>query len=136
MMRDFLMPAAITSLSAIAIVTGLIVSGGPARGRAEMRDTTRVRQISDAAHHIRCLARQNENQLPETVAPHSNCPDRDLFTDPFSGGSFTYQVTDSRNFRICTTLELPEDQRRNYLVYGNNRSYDQDSGCFIFDYNP
>lgn len=134
MMRDYLMPAIIGSMSAVAIISGLIISGGPARGRAEIRDTTRLVQVSEAADHIRCLARQNGHQLPETAGTHTNCPQEDLFIDPFSNDAFDYSANGPGNFRICMTFELPEDMKNRH--YGLHRGYDPTSGCFNFDYNP
>ncbi len=134
MMRDFLMPAIIGSISASAIISGLLIAGGPARGRAEARDVTRLIQVNETADHIRCLARQNDNRLPETADAHTSCPHKDLLVDPFSDSAFEYSVNGPGSFRICATFELPEDiSNRHYGLY---RGYDPTSGCFNFDYNP
>ncbi len=132
-MRNSLMPAIIGGLSIAAIISGLITAGGPARGRAEARDDARVSQLYKAASHIRCLAKQNENQLPETATPHIECPDHERLADPFSGEAFEYSVNGPNDFRICATFDLPEDQTRSYSV---RKEHDPTSVCFDYQLDP
>lgn len=133
MMRNFLMPAIIASLSITAIISGLITAGGPARGQIEARDAKRLDRIRDADVHIRCLARQNENQLPETLGQHTECPDSELLTDPFSGEAFEYNIIGPNNFQICATFELPEDQNGYNSV---RKEHDPTSVCFDYRLDP
>lgn len=120
---------AIGLLAVLAIVGGLILTGGPGQARKERRDRQRENDLSNLSAMVTCLARENGNRLPKTIAPDPQCDWQVVLEDGFTGQSYRYQVTGPRSYRLCAEFELPPTGPR-------TRGARDDAGCISHDFVP
>ena len=134
MPRDMILPGAIAGLAVVAVVAGLALTGGPARGKAEQRDTARLAALSDAQELVECLARNNGRIVPETLEAYRSCPSLDALNDPLSGTPVRFERTDDTRYLLCPQLELPGDLENDRWVDGGH--FQTASGCVRYEYRP
>lgn len=103
---------AIGLLAAIAVIAGLVVTGGPGHARKERRDQQRDGDLASLADMVACLARENGNRLPDQLAPSPQCNWQTPLTDAFSGRPYRYEVTGPRSYRLCADFDLPPPAAR------------------------
>ncbi|WP_224767555.1 hypothetical protein [Paracoccus yeei] len=127
-MRKGWAAAAIAVLSALTIVAGLALTGGPGTARKQNRDRDREQDLMALASFVDCLATE-ANALPTSLDPTRQCDRRLRVSDPHSGTPYRYQVLDPRRYRLCADFELPPDRP--------DDSWGRDAqGCIIRDFHP
>ncbi|WP_313351604.1 hypothetical protein [Paracoccus sp. (in: a-proteobacteria)] len=99
---------AIALLAVVAIVAGLVLTGGPGQARKERRDRERESDLSHLSRLVGCLARENGNRLPESVRTTPGCDWQLRLADPFTGAPYHYEVTGPRSYLLCAGFELPQ----------------------------
>ncbi len=134
MPRDMILPGAIAGLAVVAVVAGLALTGGPARGKAEQRDQTRITALEEVRSLVKCLANDNDQSLPSSLEAHDDCAALDVLHDPFSGTPIRYERLNSREYHLCPHLELPEDFRDGRWPYAGE--YHAQSDCVRYRYRP
>lgn len=87
-----------------AIVTGLVVTGGPAQGRKERRDELRLADLQALARLVQCLAGES-GALPTDLAATAQCAGDLRRADPHSGTPYRFEALSSDSFRFCATFE-------------------------------
>ncbi|HWL57555.1 MAG TPA: hypothetical protein VNQ78_12915 [Paracoccus sp. (in: a-proteobacteria)] len=97
---------AIGAVSAVAIVLGLLVAGGPGHARKQKRDAQREQDLVAMASWVDCLARQS-GSLPAVLAPAEQCPWTERLADPYSQEPYRYSVTGPHSYSLCANFELP-----------------------------
>lgn len=102
---------AIALLAAAAVVAGLALTGGPGHARKERRDRERESDLANLGRLVVCLARENGDRLPETLATTPQCDWQVRLADPFTGAPYRYEVTGPRSYRLCAGFELPQPPR-------------------------
>ena len=133
MQRETLGQALILGLAILAIVLGLLATGGPKQGRAERRDDQRARDLSVLIGLVPCLAQEQGGALPPALAPHAACSPAELPVDPVSGAAYTYERLSEASYRICARFERPDEIESAH--YGLSR-IDAATGCAIGHYTP
>ncbi|MEF9602927.1 hypothetical protein O4J55_11450, partial [Paracoccus sp. PXZ] len=98
---------AIALLAAVAVVAGLALTGGPGHARKERRDRERESDLADLGRLVVCLARENDDRLPEALETTPPCDWQVRLADPFTGVPYRYEVTGPRSYRLCAGFELP-----------------------------
>lgn len=102
---------AIAGMTAAMVIGGLIVTGGPGRGRMERRDDVRQNDLADLYRHARCISaseQRNDGDLSATA----HCPDEPRLTDPYSGEAYRIEPVEKRFLRLCARFETPADARQ------------------------
>lgn len=94
---------ALSGLAALAIAAGLWLTGGPAQGRAEMRDRERQSDIAGLTAHARCLTQEGEVVPPMTTT--AGCPGLPRLSDPWTGEPYRIEMLKTGQLRICANLE-------------------------------
>ncbi|MBV0892003.1 hypothetical protein KTN05_09085 [Paracoccus sp. Z118] len=118
---------AIAALAVAAIVGGLILSGGPGRGRMERRDATRMDDLTRLSTHISCLA-GDSGRMPASLEETAGCPGPVRLADPFTDAAYRIEPLEDGKFRLCAGFELPADDAGRW----QRRSGD----CVVFDLPP
>ncbi|MDO5704661.1 MAG: hypothetical protein Q4G49_06240 [Paracoccus sp. (in: a-proteobacteria)] len=96
----------LAGLSAMVLVAGLVISGGPMRGQAERRDADRRADLD--AIHMQISCKTIESGVLTTDAHASPaCPNVPRLTDPHSGAPYRVEVVDAHNIRLCAGFEAP-----------------------------
>ena len=120
--------AAIAITSALAVIAGFFVSGGPMQARLENRDMTRRDDIQLINQNIRCQA-DLLGHLPEAPEETGACP-ADLPTeDPSGEGTYEYSIIDDRVWQVCAPFEQPGQMRRGYE--SAFEEFNAETGCFV-----
>lgn len=134
MPRDLILPGAIAGLAVVAVVAGLSLTGGPARGKAEQRDQARLKALYKAHDLVECLAKHNDQTLPDRLIANPSCDPLNVLNDPYSGTPVKYETWHGRMYRLCPELELPEDQADGSHVGGG--TLDRVTDCVTYTYRP
>jgi len=134
MPRDMILPGAIAGLAVVAVVAGLSLTGGPARGKAEQRDQARLAALRDAHELVECLARTNNRTLPEVLEADASCPDVEVLNDPYTGTPIRFERLDETRYLLCPDLELPDDFENDHWIEGGH--FKATSGCVRYEYHP
>lgn len=100
---------ALAGLAALAVVAGLMLTGGPMQARKERRDATREGDLIAMGQQVQCLAQDGAGALPGEVAATEACPFTGRLADPFTGAAYRYEVIDERSWRFCAVFETPPD---------------------------
>jgi len=132
--RDAFLPAVLAGLAIVAVVAGLVIVGGPGRGKAEQRDAERISNLRDASRLVACLARQNDMVIPEELLAQAACGPLDGLRDPFSGSAIQFEKLGDRLYLLCTELELASDYEDDKTFAGGRLR--ADSGCIRYEYHP
>jgi len=119
---------AIAALAVVAIILGLIATGGPMQGRKERRDEVRQADLWRLGALAECLSREAGGPLPETLAPTIACPGEVRLADPYTGAPYRYEVVAERRIRVCATFET--DLIARYRV--EQTSFDAAEGCILY----
>ncbi|SFA48880.1 hypothetical protein SAMN04487972_10672 [Paracoccus halophilus] len=98
---------AIALLAALAVILGLVVTGGPGRARMERHDDARMRDLEALDRQVVCLAHRDDDRLPRRLDPIPQCNWPVPLTDPYTGAPYRYEVTGPRSYRLCAGFELP-----------------------------
>ena len=98
---------ALAVIAAIVIGAGLVLTGGPTEARKERRDRERDNDLTALTELVDCLARTNRGQLPDRLAPTSQCDWQGSLVDPFTGEPYRYDRAGPRNYRLCAGFETP-----------------------------
>lgn len=98
---------AIALLAGVAVVAGLILSGGPMQGRKETRDRVRADDLTRIDGQVNCLA-QNGDPAPWELAATPACPDQPRLADPYTGAPYRVERVDDRNIRLCAGFETAD----------------------------
>ena len=117
----------IAALALLAVVGGLWLAGGPARGRMERRDDIRMDDLRRLADHIACLS-GGSGRMPADLAESAGCPGPIRRADPFTGQPYRIEPLEGRKYRLCAGLELPPEPGAPVWP-GQAR----DGGCVVFD---
>ncbi len=118
---------AIAALALLAVVGGLMLAGGPGRGRAERHDAIRVDDLQQLSGHVACLSTR-DGRMPADLAETAACPGPIRLADPFTGAPYRIEPLEARKFRICAGFELPPDPApRRWSGQG------RDGDCMVFD---
>ncbi|MBW3243540.1 hypothetical protein KUV57_12780 [Epibacterium sp. DP7N7-1] len=96
-------PEALACLSVLAILAGLTITGGPAEGRAEVRDAQRRSDISALSIQAQCLARDGFSVPPIGVS--SSCPNLPPLNDPLTGDPYGITTKEDGTLRVCAIYE-------------------------------
>lgn len=88
-----------------AVIAGLVLTGGPGKGRSERMDQTRINNLNTLSGHIESYYRVHD-EMPEAVTAFEAEPAYAAFTtDPRSGEPYPYEITSESSFRLCATFE-------------------------------
>lgn len=96
----------IVALAAVAVVLGLVLTGGPGHARKQKRDMQREQDLIALASVVDCVAQQRQ-ALPDSTDPTESCNWDARQTDPQTQAPYRYQVTAPDQYRICAEFELP-----------------------------
>ena len=99
-------------IAAIVIGAGLALTGGPVEARKERRDRERESDLATLTGLVDCLAQENRGQLPDRLAPTSECDWQSDLADPFTGQPYRYERTGPRGYRLCAGFETPPPDTR------------------------
>ncbi|MDO5648140.1 hypothetical protein [Paracoccus sp. (in: a-proteobacteria)] len=100
-----------SALAVAVLVAGVIVTGGPAQGRAEKRDSVRWRDVSEIATHIGCRS-SDAGRLVTDLAATPTCPFPPRVNDPFTDTPYTVTALSDDSVSICATFETESQYRR------------------------
>ncbi|WP_136648774.1 hypothetical protein [Paracoccus aeridis] len=114
----------IGAVAAVAVAAGLVLSGGPARGRMERRDEARREDLSRISQLIACRA-GTSGRLPPHLSPSETCPGPVREADPFTGERYRVEPLANGSYRLCAGFELPPPAVRDWP--------DRDGDCLVFD---
>ena len=104
--------AALALLALLAVVAGLIVTGGPVQARKERRDAERESDLHNLAQWVFCIARSRADRLPESLDVQApDCDWQPRRQDPFTSQPYRYELLGPRQFRLCAGFELPPAPR-------------------------
>ena len=129
MRPEAILTAAIAVTISVAVVLGLIATGGLTSGRQERRDEIRLRDMRQISRFVKCVAKLDEGTPPDVLAPNPACGSDPAFADPVTGAPYVYEKISDISYRLCATYERPDlvlDQLK--VIF---RSFDQDTGCGI-----
>lgn len=98
--------AFVVAVMAIAAVSGLWISGSPAKERARRLDDRRVSDLQSITYAIDNWYALND-QLPASLDELASSRDAYVssIADPVSGVQYEYRVTGSTNYDLCTTFD-------------------------------
>lgn len=99
---------AIAGLTAVMIVAGLFMTGGPQQGRAERRDQERSVDLSRLESHLTCLSREAGQVVTEPQPDNPACLLPDGLVDPASGAAYRIEKIDDNNLRLCADFETDD----------------------------
>jgi hypothetical protein len=128
MRGDRLAPIVALVLSAIVVLTGLWVVGGPTQGRVERRDRIRIADLRNLSFDLRCSARKDNGTLPESLTEIEACNGVPQPTDPLTGERYRYERISDWQANICATFEQP------FTDYASD--FDQATGCMRITVTP
>ncbi|SMO74107.1 hypothetical protein [Paracoccus laeviglucosivorans] len=97
---------AIGIVAALAVVLGLVLTGGPGHARKQKRDMQREQDLISMSSWIDCIA-QSRNALPQTPEPTDQCAWDQRAAGPYTQAPYRYQAISPRSYRICADFELP-----------------------------
>ena len=97
---------ALTMLSLAVLAAGFVASGGPAQGRAEKRDRTRGRDLSEIQSLLSCKTSE-AGQVVTNPTPTEACPMTPRLADPFTGAPDRIELVGPDSIRLCAGFELP-----------------------------
>lgn len=97
---------ALAALSLAVLAAGIAASGGPAQGRAERRDQTRDRDLSEIQSLLHCKA-QVAGQVVTDPAPTEACPATPRLADPFTAAPYRIELVAPDSIRLCAAFERP-----------------------------
>ena len=101
---------ALTALSLAVLVAGIAATGGPAQGRAEKRDGTRQRDLSEIQSLLFCKAQQ-AGKVGTDPTPIEACPMTPRLADPFTGVPYRIELVAPDSIRLCAGFEAQPDMR-------------------------
>lgn len=116
----------LVGLSLLAMVLALVVMGGPAVGRLEMRDAARIDDLNQLANFIACVARADGDRLPATLAADDRCMSEPPLHDRHTGQSYDYRIHAPGSYSLCATFERADSV---WTQPGTNRLFDPRTGC-------
>ncbi|MFG6082183.1 hypothetical protein ACEUZ9_002826 [Paracoccus litorisediminis] len=119
---------AIGALSAVAVLAGLALVGGPGHARMQKRDAQKEQDLAQMADWIDCLT-QVQGELPRYLAPVEQCKWSLRSKDPVTQIPYRYEITGPRSFRVCAEFELPPQRPL------DRWSRNQD-GCIAREFTP
>lgn len=126
-------PYVIGAVVILTVIAGIWAVGGPATGAQEKRDKARMSDLSRLGSHVHCLARADDKTLPESLptaeATITACTPAPRMADPFTEQSYTYERLSDTAFRVCAGFENPE-------LIALSGSFDKETGCLNYQYNP
>lgn len=96
----------IAGLAVVAVVLGLMLTGGPGYARKQARDVQREQDLMQIANWVTCLANET-GKLPKVLAASPGCNWRLRDGDPQGGTAYRYEVTGPNAFQLCASFELP-----------------------------
>lgn len=121
----------LAGLAALAVVLGLVTTGGPGTGRMERRDEARHADIGALQRHVLCRANAEGGQLPDDLTAVEGCfIDPDHLADPLTGAPYRYSVIDASQYEICAEFEGPPQPLYNRV----GGSFDPRTGCYRLQY--
>lgn len=94
---------ALAAVTGLAVVGGLIATGGPGTARLERLDERRMAELRVMARAIETWTEAG-NPLPETA---DGLPERQVGLDPVTSEPYGYEKLGDRQFRVCAELALP-----------------------------
>lgn len=109
----------------LAVVAGLVVSGGPGHARKEVRDDDRLRHLQQISANIRCQAEET-GRVPDAPQTTDLCPTPLILQNPETAEAYTYIRVDDRHWRLCAAFELP-----NRIRLGGDGQFDAEHGCLL-----
>lgn len=121
---------AIAGIGVAAIVSGLIMAGGPAQGRAEQRDQRRERDLSRLVNHLQCLSREAGSLVAQAGATEA-CPLPENLVDPESGAAYRVEQIDDENLRVCADFETEAARDRIRAYSYRTTDLIDDAGCRV-----
>lgn len=109
---------------ALAVVLGLVVTGGPAQGRREKRDELRLADLQVLMNRVQCRATET-GALPADLSPTPPCAGDLRLDDPYTGTPYRYEILSPDSFRVCAAFEtdLP------LQTYWDRVNIDMAAGC-------
>ena len=119
---------AIGIVTALAVVLGLVLTGGPGHARKQQGDAQREQDLMSMAGWVDCLATA-EGALPSTLSDLPQCDFRARLTDPYTQKPYRYEVTGQTSYRLCADFELPPQRPADR--WGRNSD-----GCILREYQP
>lgn len=126
---------ALAALILVPMALGLWAVGGPAAGRSELRDQTRVQDLAALAGQVECRA-EEEGALPADAAaaldPTPGCPATPRRADPWTGAPYGYARVTEAAFRLCAGFETDRGDRLGHRASG----FDPATGCLTFRLPP
>ena len=129
--------AAILAVCA-AVITGLVMVGGPSQGRRDRFDDQRYAELGNLANALLCnqAGESRSNSLPAELTVESlrgHCSIAGITADDLSdnetGAPYVYDRRNAHDFSICATFH---DARRTVdLAYSawSAASFDPGTGC-------
>lgn len=112
---------ALSALSLAVLVAGIVATGGPAQGRAEKRDQTRQRDLSEIHGLLLCKAQQ-AGKVTTDPTPIEACPQTPRLADAFTSTPYRIELVPLDSIRLCAGFELPSDT----MEHGHDQS-----GCIV-----
>ena len=132
-MRTTVLPALVTIVVAISVISAIVVLGGPSAQRQRKMDEVRVRNLASIAMSVNSyFARHSE--LPADLDALAKEPGyRIPRNDPDTGQPYGYQVLGAALYRLCGdfTGDSATDSPGVYNVYMDvNWSHGSGHQCF------
>ncbi len=109
----------------LAVLAGLVVSGGPGHARKEVRDDDRLRHLQQISANIRCQAEET-GRVPDAPQTTDLCPTPLILQNPETAEAYSYIRVDDRHWRVCAAFELP-DRIRTF----DGTQFDAQQGCLL-----
>ncbi len=133
MQAEKTVPWVIGAVVLATIAAGVWSVGGPASAKQEKRDKVRMSDIQKLNGHVLCLAYATDRTLPDMLPSEEktieDCSPVPRLEDPFTEAAYSYERLSDTGFRICGEFEKPE-----LIAYP--ASYDPETGCVGFQFNP
>ena len=111
---------------ALAVVAGLVITGGPGAARQQARDDTRLQDLRQISANIRCQA-DATGRTPDAPRQTDLCPSPFAMQNPRSGETYAYARLDDRHWRLCAPFEQPERVAKP----ARDHQFDPRAGCLI-----
>ena len=116
------------SVTAAAVMAGLLALGSPARARERRFDTKRVEHLAQLTMFVNGYHESN-GRLPAALSELQ----RDVgyaahLRDPATAESYEYRVIDSSAYELCATFQQPSK--------GGNRGWQHGAGRHCFRQRP
>lgn len=123
----------VSVIVAAGAITGLVLSGSPAKERMRKYDAERIRDLENIRYSIAEVFYRREGRLPNDLTEGLTVASANTsyLQDPETGERYVYSMLDDSSYQLCASFSLSSDEQ-NYQV---NPIWEHGPGwnCFQFD---